>query len=90
MKQLQRRLVNDLVPDIVRIGLFLVNVNVVSKQSLKAMRTYWPKELYRMIKNRKSARISRERRKQHYINDLYSEGELEIILIAESQVNGHR
>ena len=54
---------NDLVPEIVKIGSFLVDINLVCKNDLKAMRTYWPKELYRMIKNRKSARICRERRK---------------------------
>ena len=45
--------------DIVRIGNFLVNVSIVTKDALKSMRTYWPMEEYRLLKNRKSARICR-------------------------------
>ena len=54
--------------DIVRIGSFLVNVGVVTKDALKSMRTYWPMEDYRLLKNRKSARICRQRRKSERIN----------------------
>ena len=56
-----------------RIGRFLVNVSIVTKDALKSMRTYWPMEEYRLLKNRKSARICRQRRKNERVetsNDL--------------------
>lgn len=55
--------------DIVRIGAFLVNVGVVTKDAIKSMRTYWPMEDYRLLKNRKSARICRLRRKNERISN---------------------
>ena len=54
--------------DIVRIGNFLINVGAVSKNSLKAMRTYWPMEDYRLLKNRKTARMQRARRKHERVD----------------------
>ena len=59
--------------DFVRIGRFIVNVSTVTKDALKSMRTYWPMEEYRLLKNRKSARICRQRRKNERVessNDL--------------------
>lgn len=59
--------------DFVRIGKFVVNVSTVTKDALKSMRTYWPMEEYRLLKNRKSARICRQRRKNERVessNDL--------------------
>jgi hypothetical protein len=55
--------------DIVRIGQFFVDVGVVTKDAIKSMRTYWPMEDYRLLKNRKSARICRLRRKCERINN---------------------
>ena len=45
--------------DIMRIGNFTVNINVVSKESIKAMRTYLSREQYKLLKNRKTARLCR-------------------------------
>jgi hypothetical protein len=59
----KKAVVDDDVDDIVRIGQFNVNVGLVSKDSIKEMRTYLPMEEYRLLKNRKSARMCRQRRK---------------------------
>ena len=50
---------DDQTPDLVRIGEFLIDIVKVSKNDLKSMRTYWPLESYKMVKNRKTARVSR-------------------------------
>ena len=42
--------------DVIKIGQFEVNIGMVSCESIKAMRTYLPREEYRLLKNRKSAR----------------------------------
>ena len=44
---------------ICEVGQFLINLELVSRESLKAMRSFWPKKDYEMIKNRKSARLAR-------------------------------
>ena len=50
-------------PDIVKVGEFLFNVEIVSKASLISMRKFLPSEEYRLLKNRKSARLCRLKRK---------------------------
>jgi hypothetical protein len=40
-----------------------VNVAVVEKAAIKEMRMYLPKAEYRLLKNRKSGRMCRERRR---------------------------
>ena len=50
-------------PDIVKVGDFLFNVEIVSKASLISMRKFLPSEEYRLLKNRKSARLCRLKRK---------------------------
>jgi hypothetical protein len=54
--------------DIIRIGQFHVNVDQVSKADIKSMRTFWPMEEYRLLKNRKSARLGRTKRRVEKIN----------------------
>jgi hypothetical protein len=51
----------------VRIGQFLINIDLVTKDALKSMRTYWPANQYRTIKNRKSARLCRNKKKSDLI-----------------------
>lgn len=49
--------------DIVKIGKFLINVEIISKQQLMSLRKFLPSEEYRLLKNRISARISRRKKK---------------------------
>ena len=50
--------------DIVRVGDFTINIELVSKSSLISMRKFLPAEQYRLLKNRKSARLCRRKRKE--------------------------
>ena len=50
--------------DIVRVGDFTINIELVSKASLISMRKFLPSEQYRLLKNRKSARLCRRKRKE--------------------------
>jgi hypothetical protein len=50
--------------DIVKVGEFIFDIGVVSKASLISMRKFLPSEEYRLLKNRKSARLCRLKRKQ--------------------------
>ena len=50
--------------EIVRVGDFIFNVEKVDKASLIAMRKYLPANEYRLLKNRKSARLCRKKRKE--------------------------
>ncbi len=50
--------------DIVKVGEFIFDIGVVSKASLISMRKYLPSEEYRLLKNRKSARLCRLKRKE--------------------------
>lgn len=50
-------------PDMVRVGDFQFNIEIVEKDSLISMRKFLPPEEYRLLKNRKSARICRLKRK---------------------------
>jgi hypothetical protein len=59
---------NNLLKQVVRIGQFLVNLRVVSIDSLKSMRSFWPKQCYTLIKNRKTARVAREKSKLNALN----------------------
>lgn len=49
--------------NIVQCGDFLIDIETVTKQSLISIRKVLPAEQYRLIKNRKSARICRRKRK---------------------------
>lgn len=51
-------------PDIVVIGDFTINIDKIRKESLIGMRKYLPSDEYRLLKNRKSARLCRQRRKE--------------------------
>lgn len=46
-----------------QIGDFAVDINQVTKQEFINMRKYLPREDYRLFKNRKSARICRQKKK---------------------------
>ena len=46
-------------PNVVRAGDFLIDLDIISKQSLIKMRRLLPKQEYKMIKNRKCARLTR-------------------------------
>ena len=48
--------------DVMWIGQFEIDLRTLTNQSLKTMRAYWPKDDYRKLKNRKSARIGRVNR----------------------------
>ena len=50
--------------DIVRVGDFTINIEIVSKAQLISMRKFLPSEQYRLLKNRKSARLCRRKRKE--------------------------
>jgi hypothetical protein len=50
--------------DIVRVGDFSFNIEIVSKTQIIHMRKYLPPEQYRLLKNRKSARLCRRKRKE--------------------------
>ena len=47
------------------IGSFRIEIDEVRVQDLKAMRKLLPRNEYKLIKNRKCARLSRSRRKEH-------------------------
>ena len=49
--------------NVVKVGDFVFDVERVSKPALISMRKFLPSEEYRLLKNRKSARICRQRRK---------------------------
>ena len=49
--------------DIVRVGDFIFDISVVQKSALISMRKFLPSEEYRLLKNRKSARLCRLKRK---------------------------
>ena len=55
---------DELRKDIVECGDFLVDIDKVSKKDLISMRRFFPPEEYRLLKNRKSARICRRKRKE--------------------------
>lgn len=50
--------------DIVRVGKFRINIEKVTKAQLISMRKYLPATQYRLIKNRKTARLCRRKRKE--------------------------
>ena len=50
--------------DLMRIGRFIVHIGTATIPNLKKMRSYWPKEEYRLLKNRKTARLQRLKRKE--------------------------
>lgn len=49
--------------DVVRVGKFRINIEKVTKAQLISMRKYLPPAQYRLIKNRKTARLCRRKRK---------------------------
>ena len=50
-------------PNIVRVGDFMIDIDIISKDSLIKMRRLLPKTDYKLIKNRKCARLTRLIRK---------------------------
>ena len=50
-------------PDIVVVGDFVFDIEIVSKTALISLRKFLPSEEYRLLKNRKSARLCRLKRK---------------------------
>ena len=50
--------------DIVRVDDFTINIEIVTKAQLISMRKFLPSEQYRLLKNRKSARLCRRKRKE--------------------------
>lgn len=54
---------------VVKIGQFLVNLKIVTIDSLKSMRSFWPKRDYTLVKNRKTARIARQNNKKNRIEN---------------------
>ncbi len=50
--------------DIIRLGKWRINIEKVTKQQLISMRKYLPATQYRLIKNRKTARLCRRKRKE--------------------------
>ena len=46
------------------VGLFRIDIHDVSVSDLKAMRKLLPRAEYKLLKNRKCARLSRSRRKE--------------------------
>ena len=54
--------------DWIQIGDYSVNIEKVTKQELISMRRYLPQEEYRLLKNRKSARLCRIKRKHERAN----------------------
>lgn len=50
-------------PNIVYVCGFTIDLNVVTKDEIMALRKVLPQKEYRLLKNRKSARICRARRK---------------------------
>jgi len=49
--------------NIVKVGDFVFNIEIVSKTSPISLRKFLPSEEYRLLKNRKSARLCRLKRK---------------------------
>ena len=50
--------------DIVKVGKFRINIEKVTKAQLISMRKFLPPTQYRLIKNRKTARLCRRKRKE--------------------------
>ena len=51
-----------------RIGDFIVDIEQITKASLILMRRFLPKKEYRLLKNRKCARICRKKRKEKAVS----------------------
>lgn len=49
--------------DVVRVGKFRINIEKVTKAQLISVRKFLPPAQYRLIKNRKTARLCRRKRK---------------------------
>ena len=50
-------------PNVVRVGDFLIDIDIISKEDLIKMRRLLPKAGYKLVKNRKCARLTRLTRK---------------------------
>ena len=65
--------------DIVKVGKFRINIEKVTKSQLISVRKFLPPTQYRLIKNRKTARLCRRKRKeertdmQRLVEDLRAE-----------------
>ena len=55
-------------PNVVRIGDFLIDLDIISKEDLIKMRRLLPQNEYKLLKNRKCARITRLVRKERTEN----------------------
>ena len=53
---------------LIRIDEYLVDLNLVSYNSLKSMRVYWPISEYLLLKTRKQSRIKRDKTKSKMID----------------------
>jgi len=60
---------NDMVDDFksnrVKVGQFTIDIDLIKKEDLIKMRLLLPKIEYKLLKNRKSARLHRLRKKAH-------------------------
>jgi hypothetical protein len=78
-------------PNIVVVADFTINIDKISKQQLISMRKFLPSEEYRLLKNRKSARLCRKKRKeergdmQQQINQLVRENMMMKEKLAETE-----
>ena len=50
--------------DVVRVGSFLINIEMVTKDQIKRMRKFLPPNEYKLLKNRKTARMCRRKKKE--------------------------
>ena len=50
--------------DVVRVGSFLINIEKVTKDQIKRMRKFLPPNEYKLLKNRKTARMCRRKKKE--------------------------
>lgn len=64
----------DADPNVVRVGDFLIDLDVISKADLIKIRKFLPKGDYKLIKNRKCARLTRLRCKSRTENTQYECG----------------
>lgn len=74
LKGVRKEMAKDDSDTFVIIGQFKVNLDQVEKKDIVLLRSYFPKEEYRLLKNRKSARMCRIRRKEECLG---SKGQIE-------------
>ena len=52
----------------VQFGVFMIDIELVTRADLKKIRTFLPKKDYVNLKNRKTARMQRQKQKREGIN----------------------